>query len=88
MPDKSEVFTRLSNLPSAGNLEGELLLVHGKPARDAAEKMARALVNEKKHFDVLPIPGAWHAFTGADEEYLARKNWPLFSGALQALARG
>ena len=55
-------------LSLAGNLKGKLLLVYG-PHREDAEIMARALIDAKRFFDVLPIPGANHSFS-KDDDYV------------------
>ena len=55
-------------LQLAGNLKGRLLLVHGEPAKSSVERMARALIDAERFFDVLPLPGSDHAIS-RDEHY-------------------
>lgn len=45
------------------------MMICGEPAREQVLKMARALIQEKRFFDLLAIPGADHVFSGTDEEY-------------------
>ena len=56
-------------LDLAHNLQGRLLMVHGEPHKEDTARMARAFIDVNKFFDVLPIPGAGHSFTGADSDY-------------------
>ena len=53
----------------AKNLKGKLLMVHGEPHKEDTARMARAFINSNKFFDVLPIPGAGHAFRGSNLDY-------------------
>ena len=58
-----------SFLKLAGNLEGKLLFIYGPHGEDV-ERLARALVDANKFFDVLPMPGADHSFRGDAGRYM------------------
>ena len=81
--DDASPHTFASNSRLASQLKGKLLLVHGEPAKRAVEHLARAFIDARKFFDVLPIPGANHGFTGSDKSLLARGHTTLFGRASQ-----
>ena len=56
-------------LKLGGNLKGKLLLVHGDPHREDAERIARELIHANKFFDFLPIPGANHSLRDRERDY-------------------
>uniref|UniRef100_UPI003F843F77 S9 family peptidase n=1 Tax=Actinosynnema sp. TaxID=1872144 RepID=UPI003F843F77 len=64
--DNPEAWARTSNTALADRLQGKLLLVHGElddrvhPTHTL--RLADALVAANKHFDLLSVPGAEHAF--------------------------
>jgi dipeptidyl aminopeptidase/acylaminoacyl peptidase len=53
-----------SNLPPAGNIRGELKMMHGTSDVNASlsttMRMAQALIREGKHFELLVMPGEPH----------------------------
>jgi dipeptidyl-peptidase-4 len=71
-----------TNAELAGNLKGQLMLVHGEidnnvhPANTM--RLADALIKANKRFDLLIIPGARHGF-GPAQPYFTQRMWDFFS---------
>ena len=65
------------NAPLAGNLEGELLILHGTADVNApfatSMRMVEALIDADKPFDLLVIPGMDHYLRGPRGEYASRR---------------
>ena len=72
-----------TNLELAKNYKGHLLLVHGlmddnvNPAHSI--RMARALIEAGKNFDMILLPESNHGFSGVEEEYFIGKMWRHFA---------
>jgi len=70
-----------TNAELAANLKGHLLLVHGEidnnvhPANTM--RLVDALIKANKRFDMLMIPGAWHAYASA-QPYFTQRMWDFF----------
>ena len=77
-----ETYEKVSNITNAKNLKGKLLLVHGGIDENvnpsATFKLAEALVNEDKEFDLLILPSQRHGFTGKANQYFTKKRWNYF----------
>lgn len=75
-------YNQVSNITMAKNLKGKLLIVHGGIDENvnpsATFKLAEALVNAGKEFDMLILPGQRHGYTGRAAEYVSRKRWNYF----------
>ncbi len=77
---KSEIET---NIDLAGNLEGDLLLVHGTvddnvhPANTI--RLANALIKHEKKFDFMMLPGQRHGYQGEYGAYFERLRWRYFA---------
>jgi dipeptidyl aminopeptidase/acylaminoacyl peptidase len=75
-------YNEVSNITMAKNLKGKLLIVHGGIDENvnpsATFKLAEALVNAGKEFDMLILPGQRHGYTGRAAEYVSRKRWNYF----------
>ena len=77
-----ETYEKVSNITNAGNLKGKLLLVHGgiddNVNPSATFKLAEALVNADKEFDLLILPSQRHGYTGKARNYFTKKRWNYF----------
>lgn len=77
-----ETYENVSNITNAGNLKGKLLLVHGgiddNVNPSATFKLAEALVNADKQFDLLILPGQRHGYQGKARSYFIKKRWNYF----------
>ncbi len=71
-----------SNITMASNLKGKLLLVHGglddNVNPSATFKLAEALVNADKQFDLMIFPGQRHGYRGAALNYFRKLRWNYF----------
>ena len=67
----------------AANLRGHLMLVTGDMDNNVhpahTMRLARALVNAGKNFDLVILPGERHVYTGANRDYFERKVWFHFA---------
>ena len=80
-----------SNAEIAGQLRGNLLLVHGDMDEDVhvahSLRLVRSLIDADKRFDLLVLPGEGHSgYAPATERYLQRKIWEYFLVHLQGMA--
>ena len=78
-----------SNITNAGNLEGKLLIVHGGIDENvnpsATFKLAEALINADKQFDMLILPSQRHGFRGKHQKYFTKLRWNYFLKHLRGL---
>ncbi|MGB7394602.1 MAG: prolyl oligopeptidase family serine peptidase, partial [Pricia sp.] len=77
-----ESYDEVSNITMADKLEGKLLLVHGGIDENvnpsATFKLAEALVNANKDFDLLILPSQHHGYQGKAGKYFTKKRWNYF----------
>lgn len=77
-----DTYEKVSNITNAGNLKGKLLLVHGgiddNVNPSATFKLAEALVNADKEFDLLILPSQRHGYEGKARSYFTKKRWNYF----------
>lgn len=77
-----DTYEKVSNITNAKNLKGKLLLVHGGIDENvnpsATFKLAEALVNADKEFDLLILPSQRHAYQGKAKLYFIKKQWNYF----------
>ena len=77
-----ETYKEVSNITNAENLIGKLLLVHGgiddNVNPSATFKLAEALVNADKEFDLLIFPSQRHGYVGEARNYFIKKRWNYF----------
>jgi len=77
-----ESYQEVSNITLAENLKGKLLLVHGgvddNVNPSATFKLAEALVNADKDFDLLILPSQRHGYRGKQRSYFIKKRWNYF----------
>tara|TARA_B110000503_G_scaffold68819_1_gene107459 strand:+ start:14231 stop:16489 length:2259 start_codon:yes stop_codon:yes gene_type:complete len=77
-----ETYEEVSNITNAKNLKGKLLLVHGgiddNVNPSATFKLAEALVNADKEFDLLIFPSQRHGYVGKSRNYFIKKRWNYF----------
>lgn len=75
-------FSVKSNAEIAKNLKGHLMLVTGDMDKNVnpahTYRMAKALIEAGKDFDMLVIPGAGHGYGSADQ-YFERKMYRFFA---------
>ncbi len=75
-------YHKVSNITMAGNLKGKLLIVHGGIDENvnpsATFKLAEALVNADKQFDMLILPSQHHGYVGKASDYFQKKLWNYF----------
>ena len=75
-------YEKVSNITNAKNLKGKLLLVHGgiddNVNPSATFKLAEALVNADKEFDLLILPSQRHGYQGKARNYFIKKRWNYF----------
>lgn len=75
-------YQNVSNITNAKNLKGKLLLVHGgiddNVNPSATFKLAEALVNADKEFDLLILPSQRHGYQGISRNYFIKKRWNYF----------
>lgn len=71
-----------SNITNAKNLKGKLLLVHGGIDENvnpsATFKLAEALINADKQFDMLILPSQRHSYQGVHLKYFTKLRWNYF----------
>lgn len=71
-----------SNITMAGELKGKLLIVHGgiddNVNPSASFKLAEALINADKDFDLLILPSQRHGYRGKHRKYFTKKRWNYF----------
>ena len=83
-------FSVKSNAEIAKNLKGHLMLVTGDMDKNVnpahTYRMAKALIEAGKDFDMLVIPGAGHGYGSADQ-YFERKMYRFFAKHLLGDAR-
>ena len=83
-------FSVKSNAEIAKNLKGHLMLVTGDMDKNVnpahTYRMAKALIEAGKDFDMLVIPGAGHGYGSADK-YFERKMYRFFAKHLLGDAR-
>ena len=77
-----ETYEKTSNVTNAKNLKGKLLLVHGGIDNNvnpsATFKLAEALINADKEFDMLIFPSQRHGYQGQARNYFTKKRWNYF----------
>lgn len=77
-----DTYEKVSNITNAKNLKGKLLLVHGGIDENvnpsATFKLAEALVNADKAFDLLILPSQRHGYQGKAQNYFIKKRWNYF----------
>jgi len=77
-PLDAEVYARTANLGLAGRIEGNLLLIHGEMDDNVTPhltmRLADALIEANKDFDLLIVPGVEHTFLGR-ANYVTRRRW-------------
>jgi len=82
-----ETYEQMSNITNAKNLNGKLLLVHGgiddNVNPSATFKLAEALVNADKEFDLIIFPSQRHGYVGKARKYFIKKRWNYFVEHLQ-----
>ena len=76
-------YHQVSNITMAGNLKGKLLLVHGglddNVNPSATFKLAEALVDADKEFDLLILPSQKHGYRDPQHwKYFTKKRWNYF----------
>ena len=81
MGEPGDHYSEQSNLTIAGNLKGNLMLIHGdmdnnvNPA--STYRLAAELVNQNKDFELVIIPNANHDLTWRSK-YATRKRMDFF----------
>lgn len=77
-----DTYEEVSNITNAKNLKGKLLLVHGgiddNVNPSGTLKLANALVNADKEFDLLIFPSQRHGYVGKARNYFIKKRWNYF----------
>lgn len=75
-------YNEVSNITMAGNLKGKLLITHGGIDENvnpsATFKLAEALVQAGKEFDMLIFPSQHHGYQGKVSDYFTKKLWNYF----------
>ncbi len=75
-------YHRQSNITLAGNLKGKLLITHGGIDENvnpsATFKLAEALVQADKPFDMKIFPSQRHGYRGQVSEYFRKLRWNYF----------
>jgi dipeptidyl aminopeptidase/acylaminoacyl peptidase len=77
------LYDQVSNITMADRLEGKLLLVHGglddNVNPSATFKLAEALVDADKEFDLLILPSQRHGYSDTQHgRYFTKKRWNYF----------
>ena len=77
------LYHEVSNITMADRLEGKLLLVHGalddNVNASATFKLAEALVDADKEFDLLILPSQRHGYSDLQHRrYFTKKRWNYF----------
>lgn len=82
-----ESYEEVSNITNAANLEGKLLLVHGGMDENvnpsATFKLAEALINAGKNFDLIILPSQPHGYSGKASNFFNKRRWNYFIEHLQ-----
>lgn len=77
-----DTYEKVSNITNAKNLKGKLLITHGglddNVNPSATFKLAEALINADKDFDLLILPSQRHGYRGAHRTYFLKKRWNYF----------
>lgn len=77
-----KTYEQVSNITNAKNLKGKLLLTHGgiddNVNPSATFKLAEALINADKDFDLLILPSQRHGYRGKHSKYFTKKRWNYF----------
>lgn len=77
-----EAYEEQSNITMAGNLKGKLLITHGGIDENvnpsATFKLAEALVQANKQFDMLIFPSQHHGYQGQTWKYFTKVRWNYF----------
>lgn len=77
-----ETYEEVSNITNAKNLKGKLLITHGglddNVNPSATFKLAEALINADKDFDLLILPSQRHGYSGKHRLYFIKKRWNYF----------
>ena len=75
-------YHQVSNITMAGNLKGKLLITHGGIDENvnpsATFKLAEALIQADKEFDMLILPSQHHGYGGQPSRYFRKKRWNYF----------
>ncbi len=75
-------YHKQSNITMAGNLEGKLLITHGGIDENvnpsASFKLAEALVQADKPFDMLIFPSQRHGYRNKARYYFLKSRWNYF----------
>ncbi len=82
-------YHEVSNITMAGNLKGKLLITHGGIDENvnpsATFKLAEALVQAGKEFDMLIFPSQRHGYQGKVSDYFTKKLWNYLIEHLQGV---
>lgn len=77
-----DFYHNQSNITNASNLKGHLLLAHGGIDENvnpsATFKLAEALINAGKDFDLFIWPSRNHNFGRTNGDYFTKKRWDYF----------
>ena len=77
-----QTYEEVSNITNAKNLKGKLLITHGglddNVNPSATFKLAEALINADKDFDLLILPSQRHGYNGPHRNYFIKKRWNYF----------
>lgn len=77
-----DFYHEQSNITNAGNLKGRLLLAHGGMDENvnpsATFKLAEALIQAGKDFDLFIWPSRNHSFGRTPGDYFTKKRWDYF----------
>lgn len=77
-----ETYEEVSNITNASNLKGKLMLTHGgiddNVNPSATFKLAEALINADKEFDLVIFPSQRHGYQGKSRKYFIKKRWNYF----------
>ena len=77
-----EAYHEQSNITMAGKLKGKLLITHGGIDENvnpsATFKLAEALVQADKQFDMLIFPSQRHGYRGQTWRYFTKVRWNYF----------
>ena len=75
-------YHQASNITLANNLKGKLLITHGGMDENvnpsATFKLAEALIQAGKEFDMLIFPSQHHGYRGKTGPYFTKKRWNYF----------
>jgi dipeptidyl aminopeptidase/acylaminoacyl peptidase len=87
LPDQNpEGYSAGSNLAVAGNLRGALKLMHGAADVNASlsttMRMAQALIQSGKRFELLVMPSEGHSPQGPARRYYSEDIWRFFAKEL------